>query len=188
MEDSMAHCRGLAWLLAGVGALSFAGCADFERNGPPTAPSARPLVGNGGVTALLEEAPFKGHDSGTFEFLQAGCLAGLSPLRTHTTGNATLIGKYSFETQECFDNGALTFSGSFTITANGDTLFGGYVGSVTGFIDNDTPTYVFTATIENGTGQFAGATGTLSGTGQANLATFEESRTFSGTISRVRRS
>jgi hypothetical protein len=165
------------------------GLRGFRAEWPANRTVRAAVGGKRGVTALLEEAPFKGHDSGTFEFLQAGCLAGLSPLRTHTTGNATLIGKYSFETQECFDNGALTFSGSFTITAaNGDTLFGGYVGSVTGFIDNDTPTYVFTATIENGTGQFAGATGTLSGTGQANLATFEESRTFSGTISRVRRS
>ena len=146
-------------------------------------------MGNGGLTALLENAPFKGHDSGTFEFLPAGCTAGLSPLRTHTTGNATLIGNYSFETQECFDNSALTFSGSFTITAaNGDTLVGSYVGSVTGFLDDDTPTYVFTATVDDGTGRFAGATGTLSGTGQANLATFQESRTFSGTISRVPRS
>ncbi len=181
----MEHCRGLAWLLAGVVALSFAGCGDFERNGPPTAPSARPLTGNAGLTALLENTPFKGQDSGTFEFLQAGCLAGQSPLRTHTTGNATLIGKYSFETQECFDDNAFTFSGSFTITAaNGDTLSGGYVGRVPGFIDNDTATYVFTATVDDGTGRFAGATGTLAGTGQANLATFEESRTFSGTIFR----
>jgi len=77
-------------------------------------------------------------------------------VQTHTTGNATLIGKYSFETQECFDNGALTFSGSFTITAaNGDTLFGSYVGSVTEFIDDDTPAYVFTATVDDGTGRFA---------------------------------
>ena len=77
--------------------------------------------------ALLENAPFKGRDSGRFEFTQDSCAAGLAPLRTHTTGTGTLIGAYSFETQECFDTTALTFSGSFTITAaNGDTLGGAY--------------------------------------------------------------
>ena len=48
-------------------------------------------------------------------------------------------------------------------------------------------TYAFTATVTGGTGRFAGATGTFSGTGQANLATFQESRAFSGTISGVPR-
>ena len=123
-----------------------------------------------------------------YEFTQDGCGAGLVPLRTHTTGPGTLIGAYSFETEECFDTSTYTFSGSFTITAaNGDTLVGDYVGGITGFLDEVTSTNAFTATVTNGTGRFAGSTGTLSGTGQANLATFEESRTFSGTIAAVRR-
>jgi hypothetical protein len=149
----------------------------------PTAPSA-PLAPNGGLTAVLENAPFTGKDSGTFEFTQDSCAAGLVPLRTHTTGTATLIGAYSFETQECFNNARLTFSGSFTITAaNGDTLSGAYAGNLTGFLDDVTAVNAFTATVTSGTGRFAAATGTFSGTGEANLATFQESRTFSGTIS-----
>ena len=135
---NMRHCTGLAWVLTAVVALPLAGCAGPEGAGVPTAPSAL-SVPNGGPTALLENAPFNGHDSGTFEFLQAGCATGLSPLRTHTTGTGTLIGAYSFETQECFDTNALTFSGSFTITAaNGDTLVGAYAGNVTGFLDDVT--------------------------------------------------
>jgi hypothetical protein len=183
----MGHCRALAWVLtAVVVALPLAGCADSGGIGAPTAPSAlsAPAASTGGFTALLENAPFNGHDSGTFELLQTGCTAGLTPLRTHTTGTATLIGAYSFETQECFNTTTLRFSGSFTITAaNGDTLSGAYAGNITGFLDDVTAVNVFTATVTGGTGRFAGATGTLSGTGQANLATFQESRTFSGTIS-----
>jgi len=183
----MRHCTGFAWVLTAVVALPLAGCAGPDGRGVPTAPSALSAP-NGGPTALLENAPFSGHDSGTWEFLQAGCATGLSPLRTHTSGTATLIGAYSFETQECFDTAALTFSGSFTITAaNGDTLAGAYAGHVTGFLDEVTPMYAFTATIDGGTGRFARATGTFSGTGQGNLATLQESRTFSGTISGVAR-
>lgn len=179
----MRICRGLAWVLTAVVALPLVGCAGPEGDGVLTAPSALSAP-NGGSTVLLENAPFTGRDSGTFEFTQDSCAAGLVPLRTHTTGTATLIGAYSFETQECFDNATLTFSGSFTITApNGDRLSGAYAGNVTAFLDEVTAVSVFTATVTGGTGRFAGATGTLSGTGQANLATFLESRTFSGTIS-----
>ncbi len=183
----MGHCRALAWILTAIVAVTLPGCADSGGIGVPTAPSA-PWAPNGGLTAVLENAPFTAKDSGTFEFTQDSCAAGLVPLRTHTTGTATLIGAYSFETQECFDNATLTFSGSLTITAaNGDTLSGAYAGRITGFLDDVTAVNAFTATVTTGTGRFAGATGTLSGTGQANLATFHESRTFSGTISVPRR-
>jgi hypothetical protein len=77
----------------------------------------------------------------------------------------------------------LTFAGSFTITAaNGDTLSGAYAGNITGFLDDVTATNVFAAAVTGGTGRFAGATGSLAGTGQANLATFQEWRTFSGSV------
>lgn len=147
-----------------------------------TAPSAVSAA-SAEQRAALENAPFKGGDSGTFEFLEAGCAAGSTPLQTHTSGTATLIGGHAFETDECFDNTALTFSGSFTITAaNGDTLVGTLVGTGIGVQDDGTATYTFTATIRGGTGRFAGATGTFSGNGGGNLVTFVESRTFSGTI------
>ena len=149
----MRHSRVLGWILTAIVALPLAGCAGPEHGGGPTAPSSlsTPPAPNGGLTALLENAPFKGRDSGTFEFTQDSCAAGLAPLRTHTTGTGTLIGAYSFETQECFDTTALTFSGSFTITAaNGDTLGGAYGGNITGFLDDVTSTYAFTATVTGG--------------------------------------
>jgi hypothetical protein len=187
----MRHCRVLSWILTAFVALPLGGCAGSGEIGVPNAPSsvsAAPAPNGGLAALLLENAPFKGLDSGTFEFTQDSCATGLAPLRTHTNGTGTLIGAYSFETQECFDTSALTFSGSFTIAAaNGDTLVGAYTGNITGFLDDVTSTYAFTATVTGGTGRFAGATGTFSGTGQANLATFQESRAFSGTISGVPR-
>jgi hypothetical protein len=180
----MRHWRQFTLVLTAIFAIPLAGCAGSEGVGVPTAPSVLSVPG-GGLTPVLENAPFRGNDSGTFEFTQDSCAPGLAPLRTQTRGDGTLIGAYAFATQECFDNAALTFSGSFTITAaNGDTLSGAYRGNVTGFVDDATAAYAFTATIGGGTGRFAGATGTLSGSGQANLATFKESRTFSGTVSR----
>jgi hypothetical protein len=171
----------LPFMVAGVVALSSVGCASPERDGL-TAPSAV-AAASAEQRARLENAPFKGGDSGTFEFLQTGCAAGSTPLKTQTTGTATLIGTHSFETEECFDNNAFTFSGSFTIAAaNGDTLVGTLVGTGIGVQEDGTATYTFTATITTGTGRFAGATGTFSGSGGGNLNTFDESRTFSGTI------
>jgi hypothetical protein len=187
----MRHCRVSGWILTAVVALPLAGCADSGGLGVPTAPSsvsAAPTL-TGALTApVLEHAPFKGRDSGTFEFTQDSCAAGLVPLRTHTTGTGTLVGAYSFETVECFDTSSYTFSGSFTIAAaDGDTLAGDYAGHITGSLDDGSSTNAFLATVTGGTGRFAGATGSFSGTGQANLAALQESRAFSGTISAASR-
>jgi hypothetical protein len=182
----MTHLRSLAWTLTAIAAFPVAGCGDRAGNAALTAPSALSVSSGAHAkqTTILENAPFKGHDSGTFEFTQDTCAANLVPLRTHTTGTATLIGAYSFDTQECFDDATLTFSGSFTITAaNGDKLSGDFAGKNIGFLDEVTAINAFTATVTQGTGRFVGATGTVPGTAQANLATFQESRTFSGTIS-----
>jgi hypothetical protein len=167
-------------VLAVVVALPLAACQGSP-GGSLTGPSALSAPGGAG-SARIENAPFEGRDSGTLELGVGSCVPGLAPLRTSTTGTGTLIGAYAFETQECFDLAALTFSGSFTITAaNGDTLVGAYAGYLTGR-DGPTSLYAFTATVTGGTGRFEQATGTFSGTGQGNLSTLEESRSFSGTI------
>jgi len=183
----MSHLRSLAWtLLTAIAAFPAGGCGDRAGNAALTAPSALSVTSGGRAeqTTILQNAPFNGRDSGTFEFTQDTCAPNLVALRTHTTGTATLIGAYSFETQECFDDATFTFSGSFTITAaDGDKLSGDFAGKNIGFLDEVTAINAFTATVTQGTGRLAGATGTLSGTARANLTTFQESRTFSGTIS-----
>ena len=80
-------------------------------------------------------------------------------------GTATHVGKYTIVNSHCVDpaTGALT-GGSFTKTAaNGDQLFGTYVGS-SSLIQPPAPVGIFsvtgTLTYTGGTGRFAGTSGT----------------------------
>jgi hypothetical protein len=95
----------------------------------------------------------------------------------HGGGTATHVGKYTIENSHCVDpaTGVLT-DGSFIKTAaNGDQLFGTYVGN-SSVIQPPAPVGVFamtgTLTYTGGTGRFAGVTGTASmeGTLQADFS------------------
>ena len=92
-------------------------------------------------------------------------------------GTATHVGKYTIVNSHCLDpaTGAFT-GGTFTKTAaNGDQLFGTYVGNST-VIQPPAPVGIFgvtgTLTYTGGTGRFAGITGTASmeGTLQADFS------------------
>ena len=92
-------------------------------------------------------------------------------------GTATHIGKYDIVNSHCLNpaTGALT-DGSFLKTAaNGDQLFGTYVGSAS-VIQPPAPNGIFgitgTVTFTGGTGRFTGATGTtaMTGTEQADFS------------------
>lgn len=92
-------------------------------------------------------------------------------------GTATHIGKYTIVNSHCVDpsTGALT-GGTFVKTAaNGDQIFGTYVGTAT-VIQPPSPVAIFsvngTITFTGGTGRFAGATGstTMAGTLQADFS------------------
>jgi hypothetical protein len=178
--ENMRHSKALAWTLTTLAGLSLAACSEPGSTGFATAPSAV----SSGPAAILENAPFEGHDSGTDDYPQSGCTASLMPVRSNGTGTATLIGAYSWHTQECFDNDTAEFSGTFTMTAaNGDTIVGTLMGNGTGVLDDVTATYAYRATITGGTGRFSNAAGAFSATGQVNLITALHSQTFSGTIS-----
>jgi hypothetical protein len=82
-------------------------------------------------------------------------------------GTATHVGNYTIVNSHCLDprTGALT-GGTFVKTAaNGDQLFGTYLGTAS-VIQPPTPIGIFgisgTVTFTGGTGRFAGATGTTS--------------------------
>ena len=92
-------------------------------------------------------------------------------------GTATHAGKYDIVNSHCLDpaTGALT-NGTFVKTAaNGDQLFGIYVGSAS-VIQTPAPIGIFgisgTITFTGGTGRFTGATGTtsMSGTERADFS------------------
>jgi hypothetical protein len=92
-------------------------------------------------------------------------------------GTATHIGRYTITNSHCVDpsTGALT-GGSFVKTAaNGDQIFGTYVGTAT-VIQPPSPVGIFrvsgTVTFTGGTGRFAGASGTtnMAGTERADFS------------------
>ncbi len=92
----------------------------------------------------------------------------------HSGGTATHVGRYTITNSHCLDlaTGAFT-GGTFTKTAaNGDQLSGTYSGIGTVIVAPN-PVGEFavngTLTFTGGTGRFAGATGTVSMTGQESI-------------------
>ncbi len=101
------------------------------------------------------QVPYKGSDSGGFTVPRT-CAPGVFQIDINGTGTATLVGKYAYHADECFDPVASTVSGNFTVTAaNGDTIFGTYSGPCAG------NSCAETAAVEGGTGRFDGAQGEL---------------------------
>ncbi len=110
------------------------------------------------------------------------------------TGTATHIGKYTIVNSHCVDpsTGALTVGRFVKTTANGDQLFGSYVGTAT-LVQPPAPIGIFqvsgTVTFTGGTGRFDGATGTsdMVGTLQADFSqtpvATQTTLTMTGTIS-----
>jgi hypothetical protein len=134
--------------------------------------------------AAAEPAPFMASESGTFQLLGL-CATGGIVLDVNGTGQATQLGNYNANYRECFDpaTGAVT-SGSFTLTAaNGDTLFGTYSGQGRPTSDPSVVHYDDPGVITGGTGRFAGASGVVTASGAANLATGEYTGTLSGSVS-----
>jgi hypothetical protein len=109
-------------------------------------------------------------------------------------GTATHIGKYTIVNSHCLDpsTGALTGGRFVKTAANGDQLFGTYVGTAT-VIQPPAPIGIFqvsgTITFTGGTGRFAEATGTtdMVGTLQADFSqtpvATQATLTMTGTIS-----
>jgi hypothetical protein len=129
------------------------------------------------ATPALADAqvPYKGSDSGHWT-LEGTCAPGIVPVDINGTGTATLVGRYAYHADECFDPATGTVTGAFTVTAaNGDIIFGTYSGTCSG----DTCTE--TAVVDGGTGRFAGAQGQLDVTVLVGPGTYGE--TVSGTVS-----
>lgn len=100
------------------------------------------------------ELPFRGSFTGFID---------VPPPSAHATaeGTATHLGRFTgtFTAEVNSDN---TSTGTFSFTAaNGDELSGTFIGIGGAFIPPNIARIVEVATIENGTGRFAGATGTF---------------------------
>jgi len=101
-------------------------------------------------------------------------------------GIATQLGRFTGTAEFVLDVCDLTYVGSYVFTAaNGDSISGPFSGTLTptnvqGVFDNTELAF-----ITNGTGRFAGATGTFNLGGQINLNTGTFSLPWEGTISTV---
>ena len=133
--------------------------------------------------AAKDRLPLEGSESGRFQLL-GPCEAGGMTLEVNGTGHASGIGDYSGHYRECFDpaTGAVT-AGTFTLTAaNGDEIFGTFGGQARPTDDPTVVAYDDPGVITGGTGRFAGAGGTWSTSGLANLATGEYRGTAGGQL------
>ncbi len=137
-----------------LGVCLFAAACSGQASNSPTSPTNASLgpaqTAARGGTAL----PFRGSFT---------TLTDVPPPSAHATaeGAATHLGQFTgtLAAEVTSDN---TSTGTFSFTAaNGDQLSGTFVGIEGVFIPPNTARITEVATIENGTGRFAGATGTF---------------------------
>jgi hypothetical protein len=87
---------------------------------------------------------------------------GMTAISANGIGNLTNVGNFSFQLQKTLDTTGKvpTFSGTFTITAEGgDTLTGTYAGVTSGPDSNGFGTFSGQLTVTAGTGRFLNASG-----------------------------
>jgi len=142
---------------------------------------------------ILVTTPASARDQVPFRGVVSGSTISITPLdqcnqriEAVNGGNATHLGRFTGTAEFVLDVCNLTTVGSYVFTAaNGDSISGPFVGSLTptdvpGVFDNTESAF-----ITGGTGRFAGATGTFNLGGQVNLNTGAFSFPFEGTISSV---
>jgi hypothetical protein len=134
--------------------------------------------------AAADQVPFKASETGTFQ-LVGPCGTGGVVVDVTGTGYSTQLGNYSAHYSECLlpATGTVT-DGSFALTAaNGDMVFGTYGGQAFPTDDPTVLTFEDPGVITGGTGRFAGASGVVTQSGLANLATGKYEGTLSGSVS-----
>ena len=147
----------------------------------PMAPSSAP--GNVGLTEARSGSalPFRG----TLEAseVHTGAFPVLHSVLTGT-GQATHLGRFTAGFVFDITIGGMapsTTTGTFTLTAaNGDSISGAFTG--TGIVANGMVTIVENATIAEGTGRFANATGSFRVDRIGSQSTLLSSGSFTGTI------
>ena len=118
------------------------------------------VLGLAGPAAAGELVPLRARFEGSFTSTPVGPPFIVDVLLT-ATGNATHLGRFTGTlTAEVTSENSSTGTFNFT-AANGDQLSGTFVGIEGVFIPPNTARITEVATIENGTGRFAGATGTF---------------------------
>src|SRR4051794_178271 len=128
-----------------------------------------------------EQVPFKGGYEG--EDVGTPSVPPLAIAEVTAAGIASHVGNFTFSQVATVDTTTRIGTGIFQLTAaNGDTVYGTVRGQAT-FTPPNVLTILETATIEGGTGRFAGATGSFNISRLKNAVTGETVCTFEGTIS-----
>jgi len=111
------------------------------------------------------ELPFRGSFAGT-SAATADCPPACPPttltITATSTGEATHLGRFTLTAVELVSLATKSGTGTYTFTAaNGDQLFTTTVGGEDGFTEPNISRVTQAATVNGGTGRFAGATGTF---------------------------
>jgi len=137
------------------------------------------------VPALADDDgfKFKGSDSGPFTVTATNDLCVVFTQDTATGKANHGIGRYTLVASEFVNLCTLEVTyGQFTITAKKGSFSGTYSGKAAGTSDQNVITYHVKGPITDGTGKYAGATGSIVFDGIANLATGQLSDKVSGVL------
>ena len=132
----------------------FAAACSGQASNSPTSPTSARLGSAQTAARAGTELPFRG---------SFNTITDVPPPSAHATveGAATHLGRFT-GTLAAEVTSESTSTGTFSFTAaNGDQLSGTFVGIEGVFVSPNTARITEVATIENGTGRFAGATGTF---------------------------
>lgn len=144
----------------------------------PVQPSA---AGGGLSLRAVSDLPFKGRLDGayTLTFLGPTTLF----VSGQGTGNATQLGRFTFEYDELVDLSTGTGTGSYELTAaNGDTVTADWTGYGLPTENPAVLLVVENATITGGTGRFANATGSFTVERLFDFGTNSGGGSFDGTM------
>ncbi len=139
------------------------------------------VLGLAGPVAAGQQVPFKGGFEGVD--IATPLVAPFVAAEVTATGTATRLGKFTSTISATVNRTTGAATGTFEfVAANGDTVFGTLTGQST-LTAPGVLTIEETFTITGGTGRFADATGSFTGTRLKNLVTNETIGVFEGTIS-----
>ena len=182
--QSQARRPGIRYAIAFALASLTAGCGESANPVLPSASSSGlSLRAAPGATALgaRENVPFKGTLEGVYTLTFPG------PLTLSVTGegagNATQLGRFTFDYDELVDLSTGIGTGTYELTAaNGDRLTADWTGSGFPTGDPNVLSIVEHATITGGTGRFANAGGSFTIERLFNFTTNSGGGSFAGTI------
>lgn len=139
------------------------------------------VVSLGNPAAAGEQVPFKGRLEGTVTVTPL--VPPFASVLAEGTGNATHLGRFTWEFPHVVNQAIRVGSGTYVFTAaNGDTVTAEVTGTAT-LVAPGILVTTETGPITGGTGRFAGATGTITTQRTFFLALGTTTGSFEGTIS-----